>query len=74
MSKITKGSLPPKIAFKDRNHGNPSPGFQFVAVGLVAYILYAAKFFTFTWLYPVALVLVFIGFVLLIIETLAKIH
>lgn len=51
----------------------PSPGFLLVAIGLVAYIFHAAKFFTFTWLYPFSKTLIIIGFVVLIIETLSKI-
>lgn len=48
---------------------DPSPGFHVVAIGLVAYIFYAGKLISFTWLYPIALVLIVFGFVLLILET-----
>jgi hypothetical protein len=50
----------------------PSLGFQLVALGLVAYILHAAKLLTFSWLFPVALMLILIGFVMLILGALAK--
>ena len=51
----------------------PSLGFCLVAIGIVAYILYAAKFFTFAALFPVAIASVITGFVILIVETLGKI-
>lgn len=73
MSKKIKESQPSKIAASDHHQRNPSPGFLLVAIGLVSYILYAAKFVTFTWLFPIAVASVITGFVMLIVETLGKI-
>ena len=79
MSTKTKESEPSKINTpnqstpQDHSLGDPSPGFQLVAIGLVGYIFYTAKFITFTWLLPVSIALVVIGFILLIIKSLGKI-
>jgi hypothetical protein len=45
-----------------------------VAIGAVAYILYAAKLFTFEGLFPVAIAFIITGFVMLIVEMLGKIQ
>lgn len=52
---------------------DPSLGFQLVAIGLVAYILYSAKFVTFTWLYPLSIAFIIIGFFALILKVLTNI-
>ncbi len=49
------------------DYGKPSLGFQFVAIGLLADILYVSKLLPFTWLFPIALGLIIIGFILLIL-------
>jgi hypothetical protein len=52
---------------------NPSPGFQLVAIGLVAYIFHASKIVTITGLHSVSISFIVIGFVMLIIDMLGKI-
>lgn len=73
MSKNTKESEPSKIASQSRGQGEPKLGFQMVALGLIVYIVYAAKFIISIWLFPVAVGLVITGFVMLLVETLGKI-
>jgi len=73
MSKKTKGAEPSKNVFQGRSQGEPTLGFQMVALGLIVYIVYTAKLFISVWLFPVAVALVITGFVMLIVDALGKI-
>ena len=66
-------SLKIELTQQADNHQKLSPGFILVAIGLVAYIFDAAKLIAWTWLHPIAIAFIVVGFVALIIETLVKI-
>lgn len=57
-----------------RSTEDPSPGFLLVVAGLLAYMFNNTGFFNLAWLNPVPIVLVVIGFIVLMLETLKKIH